>query len=230
MSEFHELYAAAFADYLRSGAEDALQAAYELGREAVRRDLSVLDLATIHHEALRGQLDRASSAQEPERTIGAAGDFFLESLSAFEMLRRGYREAREEALLEKRHAATVRQLSSFLADASLAMSAADSLREVAQLVAEHAREIIGARRCLVRLSLGEGLETVSQAGDDAQDDEPARLVVPLTGLDGRELGAVELFDKREGEFTEVDEAVLVHLAQMASAAVDRTQLYLDTTS
>jgi len=228
MTEFAESYASAFADYLRGGAEGALQAAYELGREAVRLDLSVLDLATIHHETLRSELGRATSAQELEQTIGAANDFFLESLSSFEMLRRGYNEAREEALLEKRQAAIVRQLSSFLADASLAMSAADALREVVQLVAEHAREIIGARRCVVRVAVGDVLEMVSEAEDGGEDTSSAKLSVLLTGLDGRELGIVELFDKSTGEFTEVDEAVLVHLAQMASAAVERTQLYVKT--
>jgi Phosphoserine phosphatase RsbU, N-terminal domain len=225
VTEFAQSYASAFADYLRGGAEGALQAAYELGREAVRRDLSVLDLATIHHETLRSELGRASRAQEPEEAIGAANDFFLESLSSYEILRRGYREAREEALFEKRQAAIVRQLSSFLGDASLALSATDALREVVQLVAEHAREIIGARRCVVRVEVGEGLETVSEA-EGGWDTAAAKLAVPLTGLDGRKLGMVELFDKNTGEFTEVDEAVLVHLAQMASAAVERTQLYL----
>ena len=36
---------------------------------------------------------------------------------------------------------------------------------------------------------------------------------------------MQLFDKQDGEFTELDEAVLVQLAQMASAAVERAQLY-----
>jgi GAF domain-containing protein len=32
-------------------------------------------------------------------------------------------------------------------------------------------------------------------------------------------------EKTDGDFTEVDQAVLVHLAQMASAAIDRARLY-----
>ena len=47
----------------------------------------------------------------------------------------------------------------------------------------------------------------------------------LTALDGSELGAIQLFDKQDGSFTESDEALLVHLAQMASAAVERARLY-----
>ena len=48
---------------------------------------------------------------------------------------------------------------------------------------------------------------------------------PSTALDGNELGAIQLFDKKEGDFTDDDEAVIVHLAQMASAAIERARLY-----
>ena len=51
------------------------------------------------------------------------------------------------------------------------------------------------------------------------------LAAALTALDGSELGAIQLFDKLDGSFTESDEAVLIHLAQMASAAVERARLY-----
>ena len=51
------------------------------------------------------------------------------------------------------------------------------------------------------------------------------LAASLTALDGSDLGAIQLFDKQDGAFTGDDEAVLVHLAQMASAAIERTRLY-----
>ena len=51
------------------------------------------------------------------------------------------------------------------------------------------------------------------------------LAASLTALDGTELGAIQLFDKQHGAFTADDEAALVHLAQMASAAVERARLY-----
>jgi GAF domain-containing protein len=53
------------------------------------------------------------------------------------------------------------------------------------------------------------------------------LAASLTTLDGGELGAIQLFDKQGGDFTAEDEAALVHLAQTASAAVDRARLYRD---
>jgi GAF domain-containing protein len=54
------------------------------------------------------------------------------------------------------------------------------------------------------------------------------LAASLTALDGSELGAIQLFDTQGRPFTKEDEAALIHLAQMASAAVDRALLYRDS--
>jgi GAF domain-containing protein len=48
-------------------------------------------------------------------------------------------------------------------------------------------------------------------------------VASLRAPDGKELGLIQAFDKREGEFTHLDEEVLVELAQMAATAVERAQ-------
>jgi hypothetical protein len=218
----------ALSDHVRGPEEGTLRAAYELGREAVSRDLTVLDLAAIHHKALISALgDFASS--DREATIDAGGAFFVESLSAFEMVRRGFREAHEAALLEQRHAAILRQLSNFLADASLALDAAASLEEMLQLVVEQARELLGASSCQARVIVGDRnpqtLEAFSESADGAGVGRTDRLESSLVGWDGQNLGTIEVFDKTNGEFNEVDAAVLVHLAQMASAAVERAQLY-----
>jgi GAF domain-containing protein len=231
----------------------------------------VLDLAAAHHDVLLDALEDAASAGGQAAVTRAAADFFLESLSAFEMVQRGVREAREAAMVERRHATILRRLSTFLADASLGLDAADSIDEMLQLVAEHAREVIGARFCVARLKLADGgertLEAVASeegAGGDLVDAsrfaslydsisppsgslrmtgtdldrqalveafEPGKptprgwLAASLTALDGRELGSIQLFDKRDADFSELDEAVLVQLAQMAAAAVERAQLY-----
>ena len=58
-------YASALADYLDDRSEGSLRAAYELGREAVSRQLSVLDLAVAHQEALLSVL---AGAVEPAET------------------------------------------------------------------------------------------------------------------------------------------------------------------
>lgn len=249
---FEKWYATAFRSYLLDGSEGTLRTAYELGRDAVERGLGVLDLAVAHHEALLEELRRAPGDAALEEVTRSATTFFIESLSAFEMVQRGFREAQESALLERRHASILRQLSNLLADASLALAASDSLEELLQLVAEQTRELIGADCCLARVSLGDAGQTIEAASyretdvgwaapattsADRARDASSRTVegggrsprgwleAPLASLDGRELGWIRLAGKGDGDFTEVDEAVLVHLAQMASAALERTRLY-----
>jgi hypothetical protein len=268
---FQESFAAALTDYLHDPSERALRVAYELGREAVSRGLSMLDLAVVHQEALLPALSEASDPAETQRVARAAGDFFLESLSSFEMVQRGFREAREAARLERRQTEMSRQLSTFLADASLALDASDSLEEMLRLVAEQARELVDAECCIATVAMA-GQPRTAEAASFADADRrwagfvrwldlfaiyrfirtcggsvrlageqllehpqfgsaagrgPARewLAAELTALDGSELGAIQLFDKRTGSFTRDDEAVIVHLAQTASAAVERTRLY-----
>jgi hypothetical protein len=268
---FGAAYATALGEYLRDPTEASLRVAYELAREAVGRRLSVLDLAVAHQEALESALAAASEPAEARRVTRAAGDFFLEGLSTFEMVQRGFREARQAASLVRRQTELSRQLSSFLADASLALNAEDSVPEMLHLVAEQARELLTAECCVVTLTADgqpRAAEAVSTsedrrwqavvrwldlsatyrllrlrggstrvAGKDlaalphlrAAGDPPPRgwVAASLTALDGSELGAIQLFDKRDGAFTGEDEAALVHLAQMASAAVERARLYRD---
>lgn len=50
------------------------------------------------------------------------------------------------------------------------------------------------------------------------------LAAPLVASDGSNLGMLQLSDKYEGDFTEEDEDILVQLAQLASLAVEKTQL------
>jgi hypothetical protein len=51
------------------------------------------------------------------------------------------------------------------------------------------------------------------------------LVASLGAPAGKEVGLIQTFDKRDGEFTHLDEEVLVQLAQIAAAAVERAQRY-----
>ncbi len=270
---FRAAYASALADYLADPTEASLRVAYELAREAVGRRLSVLDLGVAHQEALLPALEAASGAAEVQEVARAAGDFFLEGLSTFEMVQRGFREARQAALLQRRRTEMSRRLSTFLADTSLALDAHDSLGEMLRLVAEQARELLEADCCVATVAAEGGPRTVEAASYPEADrrwtafvrwlDLPAIhrllrqsggsariagaqlahlppfqtpsggralqgwLAASLTALDGGELGAIQLFDKQGAGFTVDDEAALVHLAQMTSAAVERARLYRD---
>lgn len=273
LESFGELYRESFEAYLRDHDERGLSAAYELGRSAYAQQLSVLDLAAVHQDAMLSALGHNAESEAEQEVIRAAGDFFLESLSAFDIVQRALQEAREAAQLERHQAMILQRLSSFLADASLALDASDSLEEMLQLVAEHARELVGAEQSAARLDLPDGKGTISAAAIEQRDvalasqlDDLAALfrairppggslrmtgadlerygdhsalagladanwqprgwlVAALTALDGRELGLIQAFDKSAGDFSELDEAVLVQLAQMASAAVERADTY-----
>ncbi len=268
---FGTAYASALDDYLRDPTETTLRVAYELGREAVSRRLSVLDLAITHQEVMLAALAETPSETEVQRVARAAADFFLESLTSFEMVQRGFHEARQALLLQRRQTELSRQLSTFLGDASLALDASDSLEEILRLVAEQARELLGAECCVATVAargrprIAEGASyppserrwtTVVRwldlpaiyrfmqlsggsariAGEQlaqlslfhtAAPDPPIHgwLAVSLTALDGTQVGVIQLFEKQHGAFTSDDEAALVHLAQMASAAVERARLY-----
>ena len=67
-------------------------------------------------------------------------------------------------------------------------------------------------------------------GKHAGNHPPIRgwLAVPLTTRDGKNIGLIQLSDKYEGEFTQEDEAILVQLAQMASATIDNARLYQES--
>jgi hypothetical protein len=267
---FAAKYVAAFEQYLLEPGEPTLHVAYELGRKAVAEQLSVLDLAIVHHDAMLGMLGAAQGAGDARATVTAGGEFFLESVSAFEMIQRGYREARDAAALERRHAETLRQLSEFLADASLALDASDSVLEILILVCEQARELIPADCCLVTMGRGRARADSKAPGDASWEafvrwvdlapidellrERPGplrlsgaeiseRLEIPgasdlpeprlhgwlatsLNGLDGHHMGSIHLVNRSDGEFSGLDEAVIVHLAQISAAALERAAFYV----
>jgi hypothetical protein len=273
LHDFARRYQEGFDAYLQEPDERALTRAYELGRFAIAHQLSILDLASTHQDVLLERARRGSDSPAPETLIQAAGDFFLESVSAFEVARRALQAARQTALVERHHATILRRLSTFLADASLALDASDSLDEMLQLVAEHARELTGAERCAARVTLDDAMPTIDARAADHDDPALAPqanelaalyralkpptgslrmtgrdldryradqaltktpdgtwkprgwLAAPLTALDGRHFGLIQAFDKQHGDFSELDEAILTQLAQMASAAVERAQPY-----
>jgi signal transduction histidine kinase len=86
-------YTRALEDHLAGGGETTLHEAYELGRRSLAEGLGLLDLASIHYEALMTILLRRSFTEDFSLTVKAGANFFAESLSPFEMTHRGYREA-----------------------------------------------------------------------------------------------------------------------------------------
>jgi hypothetical protein len=224
---FRTAYRRALERHVGTPGEATLREAYELGRAGIDLELTVLDLAIVHHEALRTSL-RSAQPTDLDELLAAAADFLAEALTASEMVRRGYVEIREAERRQREHAALVRRLSGLLADTSLAAHGRDAIAEMIQLVAEHARELTQAAGCVVRVDARgwpEPMEGVS--ADDALARESANpdATIPLTSLDGSRLGTMELWSAAPGGFSELAEALAHHLAQMASAALDRARLH-----
>jgi PAS domain S-box-containing protein len=88
---------AALRDYLGGSGELALHRAYELGRKALGERLSVLDLVAAHSELL-AELLTGGVTPDSEGLVARATEFFVESLSPYEMTHRGFRESNAQLM------------------------------------------------------------------------------------------------------------------------------------
>jgi serine phosphatase RsbU (regulator of sigma subunit) len=140
---FRDLYASAFNADVAAPSEEALHVAYELGREAVAKQLSLLDLTQIHHEVLASRVG-ACDRQDVRAVMEAANEYFLQTLSAYEMVQRGFSETKRELQSEREHADQLRRL----ADSSLAVNSSLSIEEMLKAATDHSRLIVGADCCI----------------------------------------------------------------------------------
>src|SRR4051812_19554315 len=79
-------YRAAFLRYLPGRSEAAMTIGYELGREAVVRGVSLLDLTQVHHAVLAEVLEETPA--ETAAVTAAASEFLLEVLATYDMSQR----------------------------------------------------------------------------------------------------------------------------------------------
>jgi Phosphoserine phosphatase RsbU, N-terminal domain/ANTAR domain len=100
---FRRDYAPVFLQYLSERGERGRRAAYELGRRAIGEQLSVLDLARIHHDVLLDVLKTHRSPQELEHIAQAASEFLVEALAVFEMTQRGFAELLSTLRSDRHH-------------------------------------------------------------------------------------------------------------------------------
>lgn len=223
-SAFAARYREAFLVYLASGDDADVAPAYELSRDAVGGRLSLLELAEAHRLAVA-----AAVVPEPDPARRAllatrAADFLRESLASFEIAHRGYLEVQEVARLEHEHA---RQLQT-VAEVSVALNAALPVADVIELVTAEARNVLGGRSARAHLELP-GLHPrrtiTATSGEPPPEGErtAGALRASLTGRRGLVVGELEVFGVDEDD--PGDEAILVQLAQVASAAIGNAQLY-----
>jgi hypothetical protein len=91
-ARFGPEYDAAFSRHLARPGEGGLAVAYEIGRAAVARGVSLLDLSAMHHAALLREVRAARDPQDLEARVAGGAAFFGEVLATFEMTRRGFVE------------------------------------------------------------------------------------------------------------------------------------------
>jgi PAS domain S-box-containing protein len=136
-----------------------------------------------------------------------------------------------------------------LARAAMEMNAAPDVDQVLSVVSRNAKELLGAERATVTQTAGPAAETRRTSEWPKKDEEfeeeeasaePLRhevrrtnrarrtngsMAAPLKGRRGQNFGLIELSPGAAGDFTESDEAVLVQLAETASLAVEKADLY-----
>ena len=81
-------YEAALRAYLKNPDESALEAAYELGRVAMRNGTGIIDLVGAHADALRSIRGSSQAA-----TFLRSNAFLIECLAPLDMARQGFMEA-----------------------------------------------------------------------------------------------------------------------------------------
>src|SRR6266571_2461605 len=92
-ANLEEEYASLLREYAAGGGEATLGRAYELGRRAIAERKSLLDLASIHHGALRALAQDTNNGKGREDVLRASADFLAECMSPYEMAHRGFQDA-----------------------------------------------------------------------------------------------------------------------------------------
>lgn len=90
--DLSDQYRSALNTYLDRHDEAGLQRAYDLGRQALKQGLGVVEMAALQHDALHKILQIDSPRLCEASVFELARNFMLESLSPFEMTHRGFSE------------------------------------------------------------------------------------------------------------------------------------------
>jgi signal transduction histidine kinase len=110
-----------------------------------------------------------------------------------------------------------------LAEAAIAVNAADTIEGVLRALCERSLEVTEATTASARVDLGGGRRHSVHAGEPVlplrRQGDGASLSAALVTRDGQEIGRVDLSRSSQRFFGPEDRAVLVQIAQMGSVAV-----------
>jgi signal transduction histidine kinase len=90
---FEDEYRTSLREYAAGGGEPALGRAYELGRRALTEQKSLVEMASLHHQAILALVRDAESEKHLEELLRASAEFLAECLSPYEMAHRGFQDA-----------------------------------------------------------------------------------------------------------------------------------------
>src|SRR5712664_4489319 len=82
---FEDQYRALLREYSAGGGEAALGRAYELGRRALTEQKSLVEMASLHHQAVVALVCDAESGKRREELLRSSAEFLAECLSPYEM-------------------------------------------------------------------------------------------------------------------------------------------------
>ena len=92
-ASFEDEYASYLREYATGRGESALGKAYELGRRALTERKSLVEIASLHHQAVQGLIREEKDEKCREDLLRTSGDFLAECLSPYEMTHRGFQDA-----------------------------------------------------------------------------------------------------------------------------------------
>jgi GAF domain-containing protein len=151
----------------------------------------------------------------------------------------------------------IRQLSTLLADTSLALHTHSSVEEMLQLVAEQTRELTPAAWCVTHARTASARRSAVPAHAGCESPHALRIMgeaysafdsarrgaapvrlemqagreaiaIPLTTLDGEIVGLIAIGSSEQRPLTDLDHALLTHIGQMTAAALERAMRYEHT--
>src|SRR6266478_5166061 len=93
LENFEEEYRSALHGYAAGGGELDLGRAYELGRRALEEQVSVVELASMHHQVLIDLIRTSENEQRKEELLRSSAEFLSECVSPYEMAHRGFQDA-----------------------------------------------------------------------------------------------------------------------------------------
>jgi signal transduction histidine kinase len=93
LENFEEEYRSGLSRYSEGGGEAALGRAYDLGRQALEQQLSVVELASLHHRAVIDLVRTAENETQKEELLRTSAEFLAECVSPYEMAHRGFQDA-----------------------------------------------------------------------------------------------------------------------------------------